>query len=331
MSASIGIVNRRRDVLRTILTVATVAPLSGFATAATPRVAVLWFGTKESVKALEEGFLAGFADYGYEQGRNIQVDIRYGMSDRARIEALVDEIVATKPDVIAAPEQNAGLFYAKTKTIPIVHLSGVDPVKRGLVKSLSRPETNVTGIMNPIILPNQLDLLKEIVPGISRITLLNDSTAPGVSDREQVLRDRAREQNVAVEVAYLKGRDDLERAMSEVASQRPEGLIAPASGLVWQLRREIADAALHLRLPSVVPIIPYVSEAGGLAASSWDFTAQFRYVVKFIDRILKGEKPGEIPIETASKLLVAVNQKTARALGITIPEAVLKRASKVVD
>lgn len=300
---------------------------------AQPRVIVLWVGNEATVKAYEEAVLAGLADRGYAQGKNVQVEFRYGRGDPARIREQVDEMVGLKPEVMVTIEQPAVLMQTKTKTIPIVLLSAPDPVAAGLAKSLSRPDSNVTGMWGnqALVLARQFDLLKEILPKISRITILNDATIPGPQRLEQATREAGSAKGVEVTAVYLKGRDDLDRAISEVGSQRPDAMIVAGTGLTAQLRRQIGDAALRLRIPASMPQPEFAISANGLLAYAGNLAAAMRYAMKFVDQILKGTNPGEIPIELFPKFDLIVNLKTAKELGIAIPQSILARTDRLIE
>lgn len=204
----------------------------------------------------------------------------------------------------------------------------------GLVQSLARPGTNVTGLTNltaATLLPKRVELLLETAPRISRLAhLLEDADPASRSRDEPAARTAAEAKGLKISAVFLRGREDVARAFAEIEKLRPDGLIVAAGGLTGSIRREIALEARRLRLPAISGLSTYVDD-GLLMSYGVNAHAAFRYGVKYIDRILKGAKPGELPVEQARTFEFVVNLKTAREIGITIPQSILLRADRVIE
>jgi ABC-type uncharacterized transport system substrate-binding protein len=298
------------------------------------RVGCLYVADEAFVRPFQDAFLAGLRERGYVLGRNLEVNVRYASGDMSRLSALVDELIALKPDALFGIESVALVMRARTSTIPIVFPSSSDPVASGLVQSLARPGGNVTGIaaLGDQIVGKHVDLLTDIVPRISRIALLNDPLAPAPERFEQFARAAAAAKGVALTVSGAKDLEGLRQSFETIANERAQGIIVATTGRLNQLRTEIISQVRRLRLPSIsaLPAAAW-AEAGGLITYATNGLENFRYAASYVDRILKGAKPADLPIEQSAKFEFVINLKTAREIGIAIPPSVLLRADRVIE
>lgn len=297
------------------------------------RVAVLWFGTESSARPYRQAVLAGLQELGYVAGRNLELHDRYGNGDPSRFPALVDEMIALKPDVMAASvELTARAMKARTATLPIVFFTASDPVAAGLVQSLARPGTNVTGLAGfSIDVAKRVELLVETVPRMSHLVFLldeNDSAQRKTS--EPLVRAAAEAKGLRYGVVGLRNKEDLSRAFAEIEKQRPGGLLINGTALAILLQREIVAEVRRLRLPAISNLTG-IADEGLLMTYGVDFIEVFRYSTKYIDRILKGAKPADLPVEQFPKYELVLNLRTARELGIKIPQSILVRADCVIE
>jgi putative ABC transport system substrate-binding protein len=286
---------------------------------------------------LHEAFRQGLRDLGYIQGRNIVIEIRDAEGKYERLPALAVELVALKVDVIVTGGGTPPALAAKqaTKTIPIVFASAPDPVTDGLVASLARPGGNVTGLsnINPELVGKCLEQLKQAVPGVSRVAVL---WQPGFmdqrTDREMLKAEDVAAQALGVRLQFVEARGpaDLDRAFSDMTKARAGALTVLPSAMLFTERRRLVDLAAKSRLPAVYPQKEFV-EAGGLMAYGPSLADLFRRTAIYVDKILKGAKPADLPVEQPTKFELVINLKTAKALGLTIPPPLLARADHVVE
>jgi putative ABC transport system substrate-binding protein len=237
----------------------------------------------------------------------------------------VDVIVAGAPPAPEAAQR-------ATSTIPIVMLIHADPVGSGLVASLARPGRNVTGTstLTPELVGKRLQLLKEAVPGISRVAMLSDPTVPSVALELRAAEVAARSLKVQLQVLEARTPGDFASAFSAMTKGRAGGLIALGGSMFFAHRTRIVELAAQNRLPAMY-VGKEFAEAGGLMAYGTNFRESFRRGATYVDKILKGAKPGDLPIEQPTKFELVVNLKTAKALGLTIPPSVLLRADRVIE
>ena len=251
------------------------------------------------------------------------------------IPELVAELVRLKVDIIVLSGGAPLIQAAKnvTKTIPIVMLGhGVDPVEGGLVESLARPGGNVTGITNlgRELGGKRLELLKEAVPKLARVAVLYDPAVSGsVLEAKEVLPVAARALGLTVRSWEVRAADDFDRVFAAMGKQRPDGLYVSAGPLMNANRKRIADFALKSRLPAMYGGREAV-DAGGLMSYGADEADSYRRVAYYVDRILKGAKPADLPVEQPTKFELVINLKTAKQIGVTIPQSLLYRADKVI-
>jgi putative ABC transport system substrate-binding protein len=284
--------------------------------------------------ARTEAIRLALREIGYIEGQNIAVEYRYGEGKIDRAPELAAEMVSRKVDIIVVAGGPVWVRAAKnaTKTIPIVMTgSGTDPVEAGLVESLARPGGNVTGItiLNRDLGGKRLELLKEAVPKLARVAILYDPVAPApVLDLKEVLPVAARALGLTLQPWEVGGRDDFDRVFAAMVKQRPDGLYVLESALMLANRKRIVGFALKGRLPSMYQSRNAV-DAGGLMSYGADPLDSYRRVATYVDKILKGAKPSDLPVEQPTKFELVINLKTAKQIGLTVPQSVLFRADKV--
>jgi putative ABC transport system substrate-binding protein len=279
----------------------------------------------------EAAFLQGLREGGYVGGQNLVIERRYADGNADRLAEFAQELVRLKVDVILAGGQPSREAARKaTATIPIVTLSGSDPVREGWARTLARPGGNVTGLTFtfPELAPKRLELLKQAVPTLTRIAVLVDPIE--VVDAADVLRETevgARRLGLTLQVLQIHGRKDLDQAFARARSGNAEALVAMA---MWPHRVEVAGLALRSRLALMGEGL-HEAQAGFLIAYGADLDDLVRRSALLMAKILKGAKTGELPIERPTKFRLSINLKTAKALGITIPQALLLRADEVIE
>ncbi len=286
---------------------------------------------------LREAFRQGLRDLGYVEGRNLVIEIRSAEGKHERYPALAAELVALKADVIVASGGTPSALAAKraTGTLPIVFIMVGDPVTSGLVTSLARPGGNVTGlsVVVPELISKRLELLTQVVPGVSRIAVL---WQPGALE-ERTEKDRLQRAEVAgrtlgvrLQFVEARGPKDLDRAFSDITRARAGALTDLEGGVFWSERKRLVDLAAKNRLPAVYALRELV-DVGGLMSYGPNPADLFRRAAMYVDKILKGAKPGDLPVEQPTKFELVINLKAAKALGLTIPQSVLERADQVVE
>ncbi len=288
----------------------------------------------ESTRA--EAIRLALRELGYIEGQNITIEYRYAEGKRDRYPELAAELVRLKVDIIVVAGGIATARAAKnaTKTIPIVMVGqGSDPVEEGLVQSLARPGGNVTGLtlLSRELGGKRLELLKEAVPKVARVAVLYDpANRSSVLEVKEVLPVAARALGLTLQPWEVRAADDFEKVFAALNKQRPDGLYVPVGGpLINTNQKRIADFALKSRLPSVFGRRESV-DAGGLMYYGADFADSDRRVAYYVDRILKGAKPADLPVEQPTKFEFEINLKTAKQIGLTIPQKVLARADRVI-
>jgi putative ABC transport system substrate-binding protein len=277
-------------------------------------------------------FTQAMKQLGWSEGRNVRIDTRWATADDIRRHAA--ELAALAPDVLVAGTGTATVapLLQATRTVPIVFAVVIDPVGAGFVDSLARPGGNATGftVFEYGMSGKWLELLKQIAPAVTRAAVLRDPTiASGIGQFAAV---QAVAPSLGVDLSAVDVRDagEIERAVTAFARSSNDGLIVTASALATRHRDLIIALAARLRLPAVYPYRFFVT-IGGLISYGPDFVDQYRQAAGYVDRILKGEKPAELPVQAATKYELAINLKTAKALGLTVPPAVLARAGEVIE
>src|SRR5262245_49541347 len=283
-----------------------------------------------------EGIRLALRELGYIEGQNIAFEYRYGEGKVDRAPELAAELVRLKVDIIVVASGDQWTRAAKnaTRTIPIVMVGqGTDPVRAGLVASLGRPGGNVTGLTNLTreLGGKRLELFKEAVPKVSRIAVLYDPANPvSLHEVKELLPADARALKLTIQPWEIRAVDDFDKVFAALNKQRPDGLYPLAAGPVMRPnRKRIVDFALKRRLPSVYSNREDV-EAGGLMSYGSDFADSYLRVAWYIDKILKGAKPADLPVEQPTKFEMVTNTKTAKQIGVPIPQSLLYRADKVI-
>ena len=281
-----------------------------------------------------EGIRQALRDLGYVEGQNIAFEYRYAEGKLDRFHELAAELVRLKVDIIVVAGGNTLIRAAKnaTKTIPIVMVgSAPDPVEAGFVESLARPGGNVTGLALLVneLAGKRLELLKEAVPKLARVAVLHDPTLPPNLLELKGVQAAARALGLTIQPWEVRGMHDFDRVFAVQNKQRPDGVYVIAGRLVTSNRKQIVGFTLKSRLPSVYPQREYV-DAGGLMSYGADLADSYRRVAYYVDRILKGAKPANLPVEQPTKFELVINLKTAKQIGVTISPNVLARADKVI-
>ena len=299
-----------------------------------PRIGYLSAYDAATDSARAEAIRRALRELGYIEGQNIAIEYRYAEGKRDRYPELAAELVRLQVDIIVVSGGVIPIQATKnaTKTIPIV-MSGVgaDPVKAGLVESLARPGGNVTGITNleTDLGGKRLELLKEAVPKVARVAVLYDPAVPAARQVKDDLPVAARAVGLTIQPWEIRVAEDFERVIAALNKERPDGLYASSSLVITANGKRIADFALKNRLPSVYASKEAV-DAGGLIYYGADLADSYRRVAYYVDRILKGAKPADLPVEQPTKFELVINLKTANQIGLTIPQSVLYRADKVI-
>jgi putative ABC transport system substrate-binding protein len=298
-----------------------------------PRIGYLSAQDPARASTGSEAIRLALRELGYIEGQNIAIEYRYAEGKINRDPELAAELVRLKIDVIIAAGGDRLILAAKnaTKTIPIVMVGIGDPVERGLVESLARPGGNVTGITNLTreLGGKRLELLKEAVPKLSRVAVLYDPAAPIVREVKELLPADARALGLAMRTWEVRSAEDFDKVFAALNKERPDGLYVPSGRLMAANAKRIVGFALKSRLPSVWGNREAV-EAGGLMSYGADLSDSYRRVAYYVDRILKGAKPADLPVEQPTKFELVINLKTANQIGVTIPQSLLYRADKVI-
>ena len=281
----------------------------------------------------EQAFISGLHELGYVAGQNIVYDTRHAAGDPTRLPALVDELILLKPDVLATGEPIVPVMLSKTSTIPIVMLYSSDPVAAGLVKSLSHPGGNVTGVSMQWaeLPPKQIELLREIHPSLTLIGHLHDRNVPSTKLAEQLAREAALKLGIAYTPYYVANGSDLDRAFAQMEEQRPEALLFGAgSALLTGTIQTVIHNTTRLGIALCVPD-RNVPRLGALIGYGPDLVAGYRLAATYVDKILKGAKPSDLAVQQPTKFELAINLKTAKVLGLNLSPTLLARADEVIE
>jgi putative ABC transport system substrate-binding protein len=284
-------------------------------------------------QARQAAFVDGLQQLGWTDGRNVRIDTRWGAANADDIRKYAAELVALAPDVIlAAGNATVERLLKATHTVPIVFVIALDPVGSGIVNSLSQPGGNATGFMQfeYSLTAKWLELLKQIAPGVTRAAVFRDSTVTAGIGQFAVIQSVA--PSVGVDVSPITGRDasEIERAIAAFARTSNGGLIVTASALAGVHIDLLITLAARYKLPAVYSNRVSVT-AGGLISYGADFIDQYRRAAGYVDRILKGEKPANLPVQAPTRYQLVINLKTARALGLDVPASLLARADEVIE
>lgn len=278
-------------------------------------------------------FLAGLRELGYQPGRNFAIEYRSADNDLERLPALVAELVELRVEVlVVSGAETTVAAKAGTATLPVVFAAAGDPVYAGLVKSYARPGGNLTGLsfIAPELGAKRVALVKEILPKARRMSVMWNARDPTSGREWDQARSAARTLGIAVEPLPIGETDDLVRALAALPKSRPDALLVIVDARMVGFRKIIAEAAIKARIPCVAGWREYVT-AGALASYAPDFRALFHRAAFYVDRILRGAKPEDLPVEQPSKFELVLNVKTAKQLGITLPPTVLVSADEVIQ
>jgi putative ABC transport system substrate-binding protein len=328
----------RRAFIGTIAGGLLVAPLAAGAqqAAKVARIGLLSLHASAASPQFFEPFLQGLRDLGYVEGRNVAIEVRDAEGKNERLRALAAELVALKVDVIVAVATPAALAAKQaTKTIPVVFTALSDPVTSGFVTSLARPGGNITGVsfLAPEQVGKRLERLKEALPGVSRVAVLwQPGDVPEITAKTLLKEAEvaARALGVRVQFVEARGPADFGRAFSEMTKAHADALSVLTSAILFNEHRRLVDLSAKHRLPAVYPWREGADSEGFMSYGP-NVADLYRRTAFYVDKILKGAKPADLPVEQPTKFELAINLKTAKALGLTIPPALLQRADHVIE
>jgi ABC-type uncharacterized transport system substrate-binding protein len=278
-------------------------------------------------------FAKSLQELGWVIGRNMQIDFRYGQGDAANLRKYVEELIAFAPDVVLASGASAlAPLLQATRTVPIVFVAVADPVGAGFVESMARPGGNATGFMQfeYSLSGKWLELLKEIAPGVTRVVVLRDPATTAGVGQFAVIQSVASSIGLDVRPVNVRDAGQIERAVSATEHSPNVGLVVTASASSLVHSALIIRLAERHKLPAIYPRRSFVA-AGGLISYGFDALDQVRQAAGYVDRILKGEKPADLPVQAPTKYELVINLKTAKALGIEMPQTLLARADEVIE
>src|SRR5262245_20616789 len=278
-------------------------------------------------------FLQTLQELGWTDGRNLRIDIRWGAGDPERIRKYVAELLALKPDVVLATGASTmGPLQRATRTVPIVFVQVTDPVGAGLVESLARPGGNATGfaLFEYSLSAKWLELLRQIAPGLTHVAVLREQTSQTGLGQFAAIQSAAAPLGILLRPVGVRDADELERGVGATAQSPNGGLIATTGAYTLVHRELILALAARHRLPATYPYRSLVA-AGGLISYAPDTIDPYRRAAGYVDRILKGEKPADLPVQAPVKFELTINLKTAKALGLTVPPTLLATADEVIE
>jgi putative ABC transport system substrate-binding protein len=297
------------------------------------RIGVLVLGTSEAFTPLHKALEEGLRELGYVERRNIVIEYRFADGRTARLRDLATELVRLKLDVILAiTNSETAVLKQATTTTPIVMVHTSDPVDAALIHSLARPGANITGLSisaSPELLAKRLELLKEVIPKVSRLAILRQADVPGRAESFAAVENAARQLKVVVQFVDVHGPDEFESAFATMIRNRAEAFLIAGGPVTWMRRHKIAELAAKNRLPGSHTLQEY-AEAGLLMTYGPNLEALYRRAAVYVDKILKGAKPADLPVERPTKFELVINLKTAKQIGLTIPPNVLARADRVI-
>jgi ABC-type uncharacterized transport system substrate-binding protein len=313
-----------------------VLPVSAQQGGTSPKIGVLWHaGSAEEEKVPLGGLVEGFRNLGYVDGKNIVLEHRFPNEQPERFFSLAAELVKIKVDVlIAVTRQAAVAAQSATTTIPIVFIAVPDPVGSKLISNLARPGGNITGLTNMAVelVPKRLQVLKEAIPSLSRIALLVNASVPEAARRYvEIAQTVVGPLGVTLQPVEIRTPADIERAFSMITQSRLQGVCLTSDGLIYVEQERLAQLALNRNLPLIGYTRDMAKWTGMLMTYGPSNVELFKRAAYFVDKILKGAKPGDLPVEQPTKIEFIVNLKTAKTLGLTIPPSVLARADEVIE
>ena len=328
--------NNRRKLIVALGAGALVTPIGSFAQtqpAKLYRIGLLSGHSPSDTALWHQAFRQGLRDLGWIEGKNISIEYRYAEGRSDRLPDLAADLVRLKVDVIVASVTPDALAAHKaTRAIPIVIVAAGDPVVLGLAKSLARPGGNVTGLspMTSELGGKRLELLKEMVPKLSRVAVLWNPQGPASSLGWQDIQLPARQLEIQLHSLEVRSPRDFDKAFADAIRARAGALFVIPDPVITPNLKRIAGLAAKSSLPSIFHVSEF-ADAGGLVAYGPDRADMFRHAATFVDKILKGAKPGDLPVEQPTKFELVINMKTAKALGIKIPNSIMVQATKVIE
>jgi len=326
----------RRAFIGTVAGTLLAAPLAAEAQPAGKvyRIGLLEFSAPDGARqALWNAFRQRMRELGYVEGQNLTFEVRWAQDDDDRLSKLAADLVGLKMDLIVTAATVSALAAKRaTSTIPIVMATGADPVAVGLVANLRQPGGNVTGMttINSELAAKRLELIRIVVPRASRIAILWDETGSAFRFALDSTEAEAKRVGFAIQPVPVRAPAEIEAAFATVVRGRAGALSIAPSPMFFSHRKRLAELALRHRLPTIVGLREY-AEAGGLVSYGADNSDMFRGAAIYVDRILKGAKPADLPMEQPTKFELVINLKTAKALGLTIPPSLLQRADQVIE
>jgi len=297
-----------------------------------PRIGFLVSGSPSAYVSRTEAFRQGLRELGYLEGKTIAIEYRYAEGLTSPLPDLIADLIRVNVEIIVTSSTPATLALKNgTKTIPIVFVAVSDPVGSGLAVSLARPGGNLTGLSNQLVdlVGKDLELLKQAVPKISRVAVLGSTANPDRAELRKPIEVVARSLGVQLQVVDIGEPKDLDGAFSQMTKGRADAVLLRGGALLTDQRIRIAELAVRNRLPTIRWDLPF-AEAGGLMSYGPSSADMFRRSATFVDKILKGAKPADLPIEQPTKFELVINLKTAKQIGLTIPPNVLVRADRVI-
>jgi len=327
--------NQRPRLSQIVLLVALLSTICVPATAQIkkmPKIGYVDGGSRATTGHRAEAFVRGLQELGYVDDRNIVIEYRWAEGKLERLPELVKEIIHAKVDVIVSSATPAiRIAKEQTSVIPIVMAGVTDPVGNRFVDSLAKPGTNVTGLTHvaPDLTGKRLELIMEVIPGLSRLAVLWNPHQPGQSAAFKEMQTAAQIWKLTVVSLEARNRDEIEKVFSGSTNDRYEALLELPDPLIFVNRQLIAAFTVKRKLPTMYSFSEYV-EAGGLMSYGTSFPGLFHRAATYVDKILKGAKPADLPVEQPTKFELVINLKTAKQIGITIPPNVLARADKVI-
>jgi putative ABC transport system substrate-binding protein len=295
------------------------------------RIGILDYGSAES--DYWKAFRKRMGELGYVEGRNLAIEARSASGNQATLASEAAELVKLKVDLIATRGTTAAVAArAATREIPIVMGSGADPIHAGLVSSLAHPGGNVTGLVSlgEELAFKRIELLKILVPSASRIGILLDATNPPSVDIAKKMQKGVESLGMTAFMHGVRNPTEYEAVFDDLRRERSDALMITTSPMLFPARARLAELALNYRLPTMIGQREYV-DAGGLASYGTEYADLFRRAAEIADKILKGAKPGDLPVEQPTRFELVINLKTAKALGLTIPQSVLLRADELIQ
>jgi putative tryptophan/tyrosine transport system substrate-binding protein len=297
-----------------------------------PRIGFLAVPSPSFFSTRMNAFREGLYDLGHVEGKNIAIEYRYAGGKLDRLPTLAAELVRLNVDVIVTSSAPSALAAKNaTGTIPIVFVTAGDPVDMGLVTSLARPGGNITGLTTtaPELIGKRLELLKEVLPRITRVAVLWNPSNPGFSEMSKEVQAASQAHALQLQSLEVRSLEDFKGAFESLARGNSHAIIVWSDPLMNTHHRLILDLARKHRLPAIYGV-PEAVDAGGLMSYAPSFTDQYRRAATYVDKILRGTKPAELPVERPMKFELVINLKTAKQIGLTIPESVLYRVDRVI-